>query len=112
MRITHPAWRLAAAAAVTAVVVTGGTSGAASKPPAQPKPTKDIACGKGSLPEKIQGRAPAADFKSGRAAKGYTCNAVQVSHFGSTGGYRVERYVDKAGHECAYYDSTLLFPTS
>ena len=27
-----------------------------------------------------------------------------------TGGYRVERYVDKAGHECAFYDSTLLFP--
>ena len=27
------------------------------------------------------------------------------------GGYKVERYVDKAGHECAYYDTTLLFPT-
>jgi hypothetical protein len=27
-----------------------------------------------------------------------------------SGGYRVERYVDKAGHECAFWDSTLLWP--
>ena len=31
---------------------------------------------------------------------------------GSTGGFRVHRYVDKAGHECAYYDTALLFPTN
>jgi hypothetical protein len=64
------------------------------------------------MPEKVQGKAPAADYKSGRAAKGYFCNAREISHFGKSGGYRVERYVDKAGHECAYWDSTLLFPTS
>jgi hypothetical protein len=28
------------------------------------------------------------------------------------GGYRVERYVDEAGHECAYFDSTLLYPNN
>lgn len=73
-------------------------------------PTPGIACDKGSRPEKVQGKAPKADYDSGRAAKGYFCNARQVSHFGTSGGYRAERYVDKAGHECAYWDSTLLWP--
>jgi hypothetical protein len=69
-------------------------------------------CGPGSRPETgRQGRVPAADFASGRAAKGYICNTSLVGHFGQSGGYRVERYVDKAGHECAFYDSTLLFPS-
>jgi hypothetical protein len=74
--------------------------------------TPQATCGPGSRPETSwQGRVPAKDFTDGRAAKGYTCNTVEVSHFGQSGGYRVARYVDKAGHECAYYDSTLLFPT-
>jgi hypothetical protein len=73
-------------------------------------PTPGIPCDKGSMPEKIQGKAPAADYESGRAAKGYYCNARQVAQFGQTGGYRVERYVDKAGNECAFWDSTLLWP--
>jgi len=68
-------------------------------------------CGPGSRPETSwQGRTPAADFSNGRAAKGYTCNATLVSHYGESGGYRVARYVDKHGHVCAFYDSTLLFP--
>jgi hypothetical protein len=75
-------------------------------------PTPGIACDKGSLPEKTQGRAPLSDVASGRTAEGYRCNAVQVSHSGASGGFRVERYVDKAGHECAFFDNTLLFPTS
>jgi len=73
-------------------------------------PTKAIGCDEGSRPEKVQGKAPLADFDSGRAAKGYSCNARQISHFGVSGGYRVERYVDAAGHECAFWDSTLLWP--
>ena len=73
-------------------------------------PTPDIACDAGSLPESVQGKAPKADYADGRAAKGYDCNARMVSHYGHTGGYRVERYVDAAGHECAYWDSTLLWP--
>jgi len=73
-------------------------------------PTKDIPCDKGSRPERVQGKAPKADYASGRAAKGYFCNARQISHSGRTGGYRVERYVDRVGHECAYWDSTLLWP--
>jgi hypothetical protein len=31
---------------------------------------------------------------------------------GTVGGFKVERYVDAAGHECAYYDTTLLYPTN
>ena len=68
-------------------------------------------CGPGSLPETgRQGRVASSDYDSGRAAKGYTCNAVQVGHHGRSGGFQVHRYVDADGHECAYYDSTLLFP--
>jgi hypothetical protein len=73
-------------------------------------PTPGVPCDRGSRPENVQGKAPKADYESGRAAKGYFCNARRVSHFGTSGGYRVERYVDDAGHECAYWDSTLLWP--
>ena len=64
----------------------------------------------------MQGRVSGEDISSGRAAQGYRCNIEQVSHFGDSGmtgaagGYKVHRYVDATGRECAYYDSTLLFP--
>jgi hypothetical protein len=81
--------------------------------------TPEAQCGPGSRPETgIQGRVPRSDHESGRAAKGYTCNTELVGSYtkpspqGSVGGFKVERYVDAAGHDCAYYDSTLLFPTS
>jgi hypothetical protein len=78
-------------------------------PPATPKAD----CGPGSLPETDrQGRVPLADYSNGRAAKGYTCNAEQVGHVGTTGGFKTFRYVDTAGHVCAFYDGTLLFPTA
>src|SRR3712207_1057437 len=35
-----------------------------------------------------------------------------ISRTGSTGGFRVHRYIDRQGRECAYYDTTLLFPTN
>ena len=73
-------------------------------------PTPGVECGPGSRPEETQGRVPAEDFESGRAAAGYSCNAAIVAHHGDSGGYRVYRYVDENGHECAFYDSTLLFP--
>ena len=60
----------------------------------------------------MQGRVSAEDISSGRAKHGFHCNAEQAGHVGNTGGFRVHRYVDRAGHECAYYDSTLLFPTA
>ena len=88
---------------VAAAAAESGMSTAAATPRAK--------CGPGSLPETgRQGRVPAADYESGRAAQGYTCNAVQVATSGSTGGYKVFRYTDRTGRTCAYYDSTLLFP--
>ncbi|MFN2540451.1 MAG: LVIVD repeat-containing protein [Mycobacteriales bacterium] len=108
MRTSAVPWRLLAVAALTATALSTGGAGAS----VVPGPTPGSACGPGSLPEKTQGRAPASDVASGRFAKGYSCNLTQISHVGASGGYRVERYVDKAGHECAYWDSTLLFPTS
>ncbi len=111
MRLSSTRVRLAAASALLAGTLGGGlATGAPAKP--VDAPTPGIACDKGSLPEKVQGRAPAADFASGRALKGYTCNAREISHSGVSGGFRVERYVDKAGHECAYYDTTALFGTN
>src|SRR5438270_5815390 len=76
-------------------------------------PIPQLACDSQSLPETgTQGRVPKAEVDSGRAAHGYRCNTAQVGTFGDSRGFRVERYVDAAGHECAYYDSTLLFPTN
>jgi hypothetical protein len=85
------------------------SAAAAAEPPATPR----AHCGPGSRPETgRQGRVPLADYSNGRAAKGYYCNAEQVSHIGSTGGFKTFRYVDKHQHVCAFYDGTLLFPTS
>src|SRR6266849_5140278 len=56
--------------------------------------------------------AVADDVASGRAARGYRCNTELVGHYGTSGGYRTYRYVDKQGHVCAYYDPTLLFPSN
>src|SRR3954462_10199153 len=65
-------------------------------------------CQAGSKPEPdVQGRVPA-----GAAANGLFCNMTMLAHHGSSGGFRVFDYVDDQGHECAYYDSTLLFPTN
>ena len=86
----------------------------AAGPAVSDQPVPRAACGPGSNPESSapgqQGRVSADDVKSGRAAKGYTCNTQLLGHYGTTGGYKVQRYVDGAGHECAYFDSTLLFP--
>ncbi len=80
-----------------------------SVPPSTPR----ARCGPGSAPETgRQGRVPLADYTSGRAALGYTCNAVQAAHIGSTGGFKTFRYVDRTGRVCAFYDGTLLYPTS
>ena len=77
------------------------------KPPAPPMDaTPRAQCGAGSKPEpSIQGRVPA-----GSATDGLWCNITMLSHQGTSGGFKVLRYVDAAGHECAYYDTALLFP--
>jgi hypothetical protein len=95
----------------------------ASQAPFAPEPplvaTPRAECGPGSQPETgIQGRVSPEDHESGRAARGFTCNTQLVGQYtrpspqGTVGGFKVERYVDAAGHECAYYDTTLLYPTN
>ena len=130
--------RTVAPAAITAIVASLGAANVAqghgTPPPAEQRAEADIEvraieppltptpqgpCGPGSLPETgLQGRVSRADHESGRAAQGYTCNAELVGSYerpnviGSVGGFKVERYVDAAGHDCAYYDASLLAPTS
>jgi len=63
-------------------------------------------CGPGANPEpSIQGRVPA-----GSATNGLWCNMTMVAHEGNSGGFKTFDYVDAQGHECAFYDTTLLFP--
>lgn len=84
-----------------------------------PAATPQAACGPGSKPETgMQGRVSQADHDNGLAAQGFSCNTELVGSYvrptviGTVGGFKVERYVDAAGHECAYYDTTLLFPSN
>ena len=104
--------RLALAMALAGLI--GGFSGASFGAPGQP-PLAAVPrahCGPGSHPETgLQGRVPPADYASHRAEKGYSCNTREVSHFGKTAGLKVFRYADHAGHTCAYYDTTQMFPT-
>ena len=98
-----------AAYLATHAIGRASTAAVSSVPPATPR----AHCGPGSRPETgRQGRVPLADYASGRAAKGYTCNAVQLGHTGSTGGFKTLRYTDRTGRVCAFYDGTNLFPTS
>jgi hypothetical protein len=55
----------------------------------------------------VQGRVP-----SGTAVKGFNCNVDQIGHQGNSGGFKVLRYIDTKGRECAFYDTSLLFPAS
>ncbi len=104
--------------ALTAGLAACGSSSSVAEAPLEGATPKAV-CGAGSLPETdMQGRVTQADHDSGRAAQGYTCNTELVGTYivpnaiGTVGGFKVERYVDKSGRECAYYDSTLLFPTN
>ena len=110
-----------AAFAISTLAVTACGSGGSASPTPSPLPaaTPKAACGPGSRPESgMQGRVPAAEIENGRAAEGYTCNTELIGSFvtpdstGFVGGFKVERYVDQAGHDCAYYDTTLLFPSN
>jgi hypothetical protein len=68
-------------------------------------PVPRAKCRDGSRPEPgIQGRVPAG------SEDGFACNITQLGREGAAGGYKVLRFKDKAGRECAYYDTTLLFP--
>jgi hypothetical protein len=105
-----PLVAVALAVLAAAIPIRAGASPTAT---VWPGPTRRARCGPGSLtenPKGLQGRVPLADIQSGRAAKGYTCNTRLVSQFGKTGGFRVHRYRDTHGHDCAFYDTELIFP--
>lgn len=75
--------------------------------------TPRAVCAPGDRPEHSwMGRVPTSDYLDGRAELGYTCNAKDIGREGLTGGYATWRYVDKAGHVCAFYDGTLTFPVN
>lgn len=98
-----------AAAGVLGAALTLGAPSASSAP--ELTALQPPRCDQQSRPETdIDGRVPAADHESGRAAEGYTCNTREVGQYGKTGGLKVHRYADASGHVCAFYDSTVLFP--
>ena len=105
-----PRTALVGFALLAAVVV--ATPVAAQPAPSSPPSTPRARCGPGAVPEPgIQGRVPADDVAAGGAARGYLCNVQVLGTEGKSAGFKVERYVDAAGHECAFYDSTAVFPT-
>jgi hypothetical protein len=102
---------------IAALAACGESNPVASPPPVSDGATPKAVCGPGSNPEiGIQGRVSRAEHQSGRAADGYTCNTELVGSrlvpdaIGTVAGFKVERYVDAAGNDCAYYDSALLYP--
>ncbi|MDP9325176.1 MAG: hypothetical protein M3O87_01390 [Candidatus Dormibacteraeota bacterium] len=116
-------WRGLALVAVFLIsTISAGAAALTSSSALSPPPVVAVpraSCGPGSRPETgIQGRVSSADYSSGRAAQGFTCNTELVGSYkvasgiGTYGGFKVLRYVDAAGHECGYYDTTLLFPTN
>jgi len=118
--VHRPRFLLTAAAGLTALVLAAlspaATQPAVAAPSTAPVPKAE--CGPGSHPETgLQGRVSLADIRSGRAAEGYRCNTELVGTelsavpLGSFGGFKVRRYVDAAGHECAFYDVQLLVGT-
>ena len=100
---------LTTAAVVLAVVGVAGFGPADGRAFPNPVPTAD--CGPGSRPETdVQGRVPAEDYASGRAADGYLCNTRAVGHLAGSAGFKVLRHVDSRGRECAYYDAAQTLP--
>jgi hypothetical protein len=82
------------------------------------EPVPKATCGPGSHPETgLQGRVSLQDIVSKRAPEGYRCNTELVGNelsstpLGTFGGFKVHRYIDTAGRECAYYDVQLLVGT-
>lgn len=70
-------------------------------------------CGKGSRPlEGMQGRVPQEAIDSPEAADGWTCNLRLISRHPTPGGFRTWRYTDRAGHVCAFYDTSLSSPNN
>jgi hypothetical protein len=81
------------------------------EPALVPAPRAD--CGPGSRPlDGVQGRVSAQAVASPEAKRGWTCNLSLLGRQGAAGGFRVHRYVDESGRECAYYDTSLVHPAN
>ena len=117
-RIDRPLVIVLAAITLSSSALAVASASVAFAPEVPVEPTPKAECGPGSRPEVgLQGRVSAEEHASGRAAEGYTCNTelvgsiVEPTPQGTYGGFKVLRYVDEQGQECAFYDTTLLFPT-
>ncbi|MFT5222461.1 MAG: hypothetical protein ACI867_000764 [Glaciecola sp.] len=110
------------AIALVAILAAGASAQSAIgvEPPLTATPQGE--CGPGSNPEVgLQGRVSREDVENGRAAEGYTCNTEAIGTFkqsfnpgdtiGAIGGFKVLRYIDAAGNECGFYDSSPIFGT-
>ena len=75
-----------------------------TEPPSVATPLVPCAPGSREQPG-VDGRVPA-----GSAKDGLSCNVTLIGHQGTEGGFKVFRYFDVQGHECAFYDTTLMFP--
>ncbi len=75
-----------------------------TEPPSVATPLVPCAPGSRQQPG-VDGRVPA-----GSAKDGLNCNVTLIGHQGTEGGFKVFRYFDVQGHECAFYDTTLMFP--
>jgi hemolysin type calcium-binding protein/LVIVD repeat-containing protein len=76
-----------------------------AEPPQTATPLVKCRAGDKTNPSPVDGRVP-----NGSPPSGFYCNLDQVAHQGNTGGFKTLRYVDEAGHTCAFYDTALLFP--
>ncbi|GAB2631190.1 hypothetical protein GCM10027270_19170 [Nocardioides ginkgobilobae] len=113
MTAAGPLRRLAVSVASVALAGVGVAGLGPADGRAFPNPVPTADCGPGARPETdVQGRVPAEDFESGRAARGYRCNTRPVGHLDGTGGFKVLRYVDARGRECAYYDASQILPVA
>src|SRR4051812_16204324 len=74
------------------------------------RPVPRAKCSAGSRPlHGTQGRVTSADATSPAADDGWTCNLTVTSRFADMpGGFRTWRYEDRAGHVCAFYDTSLV----
>lgn len=64
------------------------------------------------LRSEVQGRVTAEAVNSPQAELGWTCNTTLVSNINTPGGFRVWRYTDKQGHDCAYFDTSFTAPAN
>ena len=93
-------------------VMSSGPAQMVPHPRLRPVPKAHCARGSHPLKDPIQGRVSRADMDQPQAARGWTCNMTRVGYFPTPGGFRVWRYRDRAGHVCAFYDSSLGSPAN